>query len=628
MATIPQSRPAEPYYLRNFRTLADAVLERDGALLDVEERAWLESIPLLPLSARLLLLRLAGRREGWLRRSRLRYPEVPDLDAALAELETRHWLETAPGPQVPLEVLADSLTHAEVVHVLQTAGQPMRGTATACRSRLTALLRGESSRGAQLGLWGEPGSPGDALAGLDRWVRLRHPGLFRLLELLYFGNRHQDLRQFLLSEMGLLRHEPVPLSSRGLFQSRAEAMELLETGGRLDNLQTGLETLRRELRGWRKGKRMNPGAARLARDLLREAWSLASPSRLGPPEAGLPPQAGAAQLRRARLRALLTGAALLERLGRPGAAAVWQRMALELGADGRTRCDSWRRLVVNLKQSGRPESSLLACRQALGEQPGPLLEHELRQRLGEAAAPRCPAALRLSAPRHPGHWGGRTLIQDAAGTPLPVEAWVLAHEARDGWKGLHAENLLLRALVGLAAWRLIFAPASGAFLHRFQAAPLDWGRPGFLERRAEEWRLLHNRLRQERHRAGVRERLRSRRGVQNPLVAWSVFTDAVPGEPDTQAELWRRGLDILLEGIPGQHLADLARRILEQPGELGHGWPDLLLWREDEAGRVLEWRLAEVKGPGDTLSLAQRLWLDWLVERELPVELVHVDTVA
>jgi hypothetical protein len=625
MATNPHPRPAEPYYLRNFRTLADAVLERDSAVLEEEDRTRLESVFQLPLTARLLLLRLAGRREGWLRRSRLRYPELPDLDEALAELEARQWLDTAPNPHVPLEELVDSLTHAEVVHVLQAAGQPPRGTATACRMRLADLLRDGDLRDTQLGLWGEPGTPAGALSDLDRWVRLRHPGLFRLLELLYFGNRHQDLRQFLLSEMGRLRHETVAVSPHGLFRTRAEALELLEVGERLDNLQTGLETLRRELRGWRKGKRMNPGAARLARDLLREAWSLASPPRLGPPEAGLPPQAGAAQLRRARLRALLIGAALLERLGRPGAAAVWQRMALELGVDGRSRCDAWRRLVVNLKQSGRPESSLLACRHALGEQPGPLLERELRRRLGEPAILRSPAVRRLSALRHPGHWGGRTLLQDELGTPLTVEIWVLLHEEREGWKGLHAENLLLRALVGLAAWRLIFAPVAGAFLHRFQTAPLDWGRPGFLDRRADEWRRLHSRLRQDRHRAGVRERLHSRLGVQNPLVAWNVFTDAVPGGPDSQAELWRRGLDILLEGLPGRCVAELARLILEQPGELGHGWPDLLLWREDETGRVLEWRLVEVKGPGDQLFAAQRLWLDWLQERGLPVEVIHVD---
>lgn len=624
MATTAQPRPGEPYYLRNFRTLARTVLERDGALLEPEERAALESFFQLPLPSRLLALRLAGRREGWLRRSRLDYPELPDLDEALAGLESSGWLEAAPGPLTPLAELAATLTHAECVHLLLVAGVSTRGSAEACRARLAELLQGGEVRVAQLGLW-DPGSLAGALAGLDRWVRLLRPGLFRLLELLYFGNRHQDLRQFLLSEMGRLRHEPVATSPRGLFQSRAEAVQVLEAGERLDLLRMGLDALRRDLRGWRKGRPMPPAAARLARDLLREAWTLAEVQSLGPVEADLPPQAGAAQSRRIRLGALLTGAALLERLGRPGAAAGWQRLALERGVDGRARCDAWRRLVVNLNQSRRPESSQLACRQALAENPGPLLEQELAQRLGLAKALRLPAIRRLEALRHPGHQGGRTLVQDRQGTPLPVEAWVLAHLAPEGWRGLHAENLLARALVGLAAWRLVFTPLPGAFLHPFQAAPLDWGRPGFLERRAPEWRRLRTRLRQERHRAGVRERLRSRRGVQNPLVAWSVFTDAVPGLPDPAADQWRKGLDVLLDGLSGRHLEDLARRILDQPGELGHGWPDLLLWREDDQGGVVEWRLAEVKGPGDQLSLAQRLWLDWLVERDLPVEVIHVE---
>lgn len=626
MARIRAQRAPEPYYLRNFHLLADTVLARDGELFSEEERARLDSIRVLPLPARLLLLRLAGRREGWLRRSRLGYAEIPELDAALAVLEEEGWLEQAPTAETPLDELARSLTHEECLHLLRVAGQPLRGGASQARRRLQALLFEDGPAGlTQLGLWPEERSLAAALTGLDQWVRLRRHGLFRLLELLFFGNRHQDMRQFVLSDLGLQRFETVQPSGPGWVESRRQAEELLEVGRQLDELLEELDELRRELRGWKRGLRMPPGPARRARDLLRLSWTLAAPAALSHTPLPERPQDCAAQLRRSRLRALLAGANLLERLSRPGAAAGWQRTALELGLEGRRRGETWLRLVVNLRRSGRMESAQAACRQALDEQPGPLLRRELEQRLGLVPDLRDPPLDRLSVRRHPGHAGGRTLLADESGAALSVEQWVLRRYAGEGWQGLHAENLLLRALVGLSAWSLIFSPVPGAFLHNYQSAPLDWGRPGFLERRSEEWRRLRARLQRGRHQAGILQRLHSKAGLQNPLVNWSVFPGDGPDAPAAPAAPWRRGLEILLESIPGKVLADFTERVLREPGELGHGLPDLLLWREDGEGRLLDWRLVEVKGPGDRLFLAQRLWLDWLLERGLPVGLLTLD---
>jgi hypothetical protein len=126
----------------------------------------------------------------------------------------------------------------------------------------------------------------------------------------------------------------------------------------------------------------------------------------------------------------------------------------------------------------------------------------------------------------------------------------------------------------------------------------------------------------------VRERLQSKAGLQNPLVTWSVFLEGGVTHPDHDPALWRRGLELLLDEVPGRVLVDIIQRVLREPGEMGHGLPDLLLWREDENGQLLEWRLVEVKGPGDRLFLAQRLWLDWLLERGLPVSLLLIEDSA
>ena len=613
MARTATPTPVDPYYLRHFHLLADAVLARDAALFTDEERRLLQGVRRLPDSARRLLLRLAGRREGWMRRSHVNYPDIPDLEDALGCLEDSGWLERWRGAPDGAGAICETLTRAEAAHLLRLAGQSENGDAGRLRVRCAGLLKADPEHAIeeQLLIWRDHTTPAARLLELDEWLRLSRHTLFRLLNLLFFGNRHQDLSQFIVTEMGLQRFQQTRPEAAGLFSSREEALVLLAAGERLDRLQEELDELRRRLKGWRKGLRMPPALSRWGRELLRAAWELATPASLMTRSAASP-LSGQAQCRRVRLRALLAGAGLLERLGRPGAAAGWQRLALEAGVEGRRRAETWRRLSINLGRSGRVESSSAVCRQALAEDLGPVFRHELSTRLRRAPQLREPVAEGRSAPRHPGHQGGRTLLRNEAGTPLPVEELALEMFRAEGWRGLHAENVLLKALVGLAAWELVFAPAPGAFLHRFQAAPLDWGRPGFLERRADPWRRLRERLRRERHRAGIRERLHSKAGLQNPLVSWSHLQDA------DNAELWRRGLCVLLEALPGRVLAEAAARLLEHPAECGHGLPDLLLWKEDEAGALREWRLVEVKGPGDRLFLAQRLWLDWLLERGLP----------
>jgi len=63
-------------------------------------------------------------------------------------------------------------------------------------------------------------------------------------------------------------------------------------------------------------------------------------------------------------------------------------------------------------------------------------------------------------------------------------------------------------------------------------------------------------------------------------------------------------------------------RLLQHPGDHGHGLPDLLWWNDQ--GEV---RLIEVKGPGDVLQPHQRAWLEWLARHDVAAEVLHVDLV-
>lgn len=629
---MSSSRGRDPYYLRNFHRLADTVLARDGALFHADERARLDGIRDLGTDARRLLLRLVGRREGWLRQGNLCYQDVADTAMALDELAARDWIERWPEPGAvpslaPGAELIDTLTHAEVRHLLGESRGPGRTLVDTDRRRLLCRLQatdsGETPLASQLGLWSDA-TPHERLARLDGWILLKHRGLFRRLELLFFGNRQQTLSQFVVTRLGHQRFERVTPDARGPFADREEAEALLAEGKATDALLEARTELQALLRGWRRGQPLPDALRRPLRDWLASAWIHARPAVLEAPRPQGDPLNGAAQRRRLRLHLLCAGASLLERLGRHGAAARWLRLALAGGLEGRRRDEAWQRLVLDRQHVGGKVAMQVAARQALDDGPGPLARLDLARRLDACPRLRQPETVRLEARSHPGHRGGRTLLRNAAGAATTVEDWTLDRLAADGWQGLHAENRLLRALAGLAAWELLFAPMPGAFLHRFQVAPRDWGRADFLVRRESVWRDLRARLMADTHREVIRERIARKSGRLNPLVDWSLFPNGSDGQSESSLSPWRFAFELLLEQVPGPTLAAFLERLLPAPSALGHGLPDLLQWRLDDTGRVFDWRMAEVKGPGDRLFDAQRLWIDWMLEHGLPVIVISV----
>jgi len=616
------------HLLKHLLRMRDTVLERDARLFSPGERRCLRGINRLPRESALLLARLFTRKAGWIRQSTLNYPECPKPAACLDVLRQSEWIDIWPaGDEAPPPDLLESLTHGEIRHLLHLCGTPPGGRAALDRQRLLERLLHPTPHARQLDMWVPTHHEGDAaaaLASVDAWLRVKpdKARLMRLVEICHFGGRDQGLAQFTLEGMGRQRFVSVRLSRRGFFRCREDLDLLLDEGHQLDLLLEGLDHLRHQLRGWRAGQHLPAAAQKASRDLLSTAGKLATPLRQERPmDDG---DEGSRLVRRVRLKALCAGAALLERLGRRGAAAGWQRLALSCGLQGRRRGEQWQRLVHNLRHSGREESAGEALHQALGESLDPLAHRELERLAGVAAPLGTPPVIRITMPRHPGHRGGRVLVRDQAGAALTAEEAALRLLAREGWRCLHAENILLRALVGLCAWDLIFMPLPGAFLHAFQSQPLDWGRPGFLARREKAWHRLEGQLRRNRHHAALLQRLEDCAGLQNPLVSWPLLLPGSPVDGD-ENPLWREGLLLLVEKVPGAVLADFTARMLEHPGACGHGLPDLLLWRDGARQGERDWLMVEVKGPGDRLFAAQRLWHHWLLERDMPLALLRMD---
>jgi fanconi-associated nuclease 1 len=205
-----------------------------------------------------------------------------------------------------------------------------------------------------------------------------------------------------------------------------------------------------------------------------------------------------------------------------------------------------------------------------------------------------------------------------------VENFVLQEFSKDNWTGVHCESSLFTTLFSLLFWDLLFeTDVSDVFLTPYQIAPLDLNTDSFfLQRRP----VLEERLKLIEENFDAAVGILRKHHIKNHLVScigvnWKEYS----GE---------EGLHILVKvatGIGGMALALILRQFCEDYRHNRSGMPDLILWRNpnctensqiiDHANGVL---FAEVKSPNDRLSDGQRHWFSVLKSAGLRAILVKV----
>ncbi|MEM1263533.1 MAG: exonuclease domain-containing protein [Pseudomonadota bacterium] len=179
----------ERYYLEHFEEMLRFVEQHYRGVLDESAQRFLNEFSLLSLDERCLYTRLASRKGCVYRQSRLSYPEINDLPAALAGLTAKQWL-TAPGPEHRDDVLATA-TRAELLRWLRLA---LPGVARGLRKAdYVALVQQHCD-------------PAGFVAGVaDSLFTQRHVQTVKYLTFLYFGEYKAGLSAFTMRDLGLLR---------------------------------------------------------------------------------------------------------------------------------------------------------------------------------------------------------------------------------------------------------------------------------------------------------------------------------------------------------------------------------------------------------------------------------------
>ncbi|XP_064170018.1 fanconi-associated nuclease 1 [Anguilla rostrata] len=648
-----------PYYLRNFLTVLEAVLENedDRLLFNQDDLAVIHAFQQLSAAGQMLYVRLFQRKLHWLRVSRLDYSEIgSDLAPVIQELASCGFLQRESDLQ-DLEEVLELLPAPELRGLAKTFHLGAPGAQK--QQLVTDLVR----LGRQRSLFAlRPGQTGAGAAILKRARQLagacvrvcREPrAVFSRVLLLFSltdsleeeeagtGGQNQ-LYTILLVNSGRLAFPAYTVLRRErVFQDRED----------LIRYEAAMRALQEVVLAMQAGSW--EGALELY-TTAKQVWleQQEQDSRNLRHQEELPVFLRCFTTGWAYTRLLSRGVEILQRLRRYEEAVLELRSLLAQATfcpDSRGRW--WDRLALNLQQHlKRTEQAIGAIREGLSD---PLVRTGHRLSLYQRAvrmreSPSCrkyrlllrdlPAVevqdvthvtIRGKMFPHAGGMGKSVFLMaadedggnagegDAQATVLcSVEELALAHYRRLGFdQGIHGEGSTFSTLFGLLLWDIIFMEGiPDVFRNPYQACPLDLHTDRFYGNRREAIEARVEVLREaseETLHALLADAWSSQEGRLCTLVSWERFSSLQQAQS-------------LASCLGGAFLAGIVRRMAEDYRHCRGGLPDLVVWNTSNKA----YKLVEVKGPNDRLSQKQQIWLDALRKLGAEVEVCHVTDVG
>ncbi len=402
---------------------------------------------------------------------------------------------------------------------------------------------------------------------LGNALYLDNQAIINNLLLLFFGNVYQDLTEFVLQDLGLYRYENYPIDPRHrVFNSRNELDQYwhlvqLREQLEIDNSLPNLQRLTTEI------------STHLQGDCASE------------------------KIRRRRARLINQIAYDLERAGE-------HLLALELYEQSHLPPARERRVRL-LEKQGNYQAAWALLNELISQ---PQTEEELQ--VAHRMAPRLAKKLFINFTKVTrGKLNEQHLVLNPLmhedGYPLRVEEVVRLSVDHETTPCIYTENALLCGLFGLWLWPEMFRGIEGAFANPFQAAPLDIHQENFAANRpgiAELWKLIES----DTHHAPMLKTWDEKFGVANYFVSWSF--------------LRRELVELALACIPARDLKIIFERMLFDIKSNRSGLPDLIQFYPAQKN----YRMIEVKGPGDRIQDNQQRWLDYFLKHQIPAEVWYV----
>ena len=187
-----------------------------------------------------------------------------------------------------------------------------------------------------------------------------------------------------------------------------------------------------------------------------------------------------------------------------------------------------------------------------------------------------------------------------------VEECAVRHYRLGGAHCFYVENAFFNGLFGLAFWDIIFSSVSGAFFNPFQRGPYDLYTGNFFQnRRSKIERRLAEIANVDEFRQRVFNVFDKKAGIIINFVYWDFWTNEL--------------LHLSVDKIPPLHYQAVFSRMLIDLKNNTNGFPDLIVFNDKG------YKLIEIKGPGDRLQKNQRRWFHYFMDHGIPAFLVNVE---
>jgi len=550
MNQAPTIAIASDYYLTNFSFLVNWVAERYWDLLDENERIFLKKFQQLSHSSQCLFVRLSSRKGNLFRTDKLSYAEIDSLEHAAQGLIDSDFIKN--DSLLSLAEICSLLTKVEILNIFRNELKEYKS------ERKDVLVEVLTQHYPALKKW-------------QYWTNDKLGEVYRLetdhivsnFLLLFFGNAHQNLTEFVLQDLGLFRYESYVIhQDNRIFKSRTELEEyralllLREQFSEFTTLDE-LVAITEHLTEVSKSKAMEARYARFYNQLAYEferfgqydiAYSLYRKSHLPP-----------ARERRIRL---------LEKQGDD--ASAWQ-------------------LLNELINTPHNEHEM---------QIGERMATRLSKKVGMTLTKKLPLSIlttQLSLTR----------LHNETGNFLNVEEIARLHFDTESAPCFYVENQLLTGLFGLWLWPEIFRNVDGAFANPFQSAPLDMYETSFIGLRPQIedlWALFDTNS----HQQHIRSYWQEKNGIENQFVNWRYLDEVA--------------LEYALVCIPAAHLKLIFERLLFDIKNNRSGLPDLIQFFPENQN----YRMLEIKGPGDRIQDNQQRWMEFFLKNGISAEVIYV----
>nr|XP_057931968.1 fanconi-associated nuclease 1 [Doryrhamphus excisus] len=636
-----------PYYLRNFQTVLQAVLdnEDDRALFNQEDMTPVQAFEKLSVMGQKLYVRLFQRKLKWLQVDKLDYEEIcSDLGPVAQELVQGGFLQSEKDLHEVGEVLdllpaPDLKSLAKTFHLGNSCTQKQQLVDALLRlskqKSLFSLSQVENNIGAVI-LKRAKQLAGSCvrLCRGPRAVFSRILLLFSLTdsmdeEEMAAGGQNQ-LYTILLVNSGRLAFPDYTVQRTAkVFRDRDDLIRYEASMRALQEV-----TLAMQAGHWEEALGLYTAAKNDWQD-LKGSHDLSHQEEL-------PVFLRSFTTGWAYTRILSRGVEILQRL-RQYEEAVSELQSLLLQdvycPDSRGRW--WDRLALNLHQHlKKPEQAICAMRDGLSD---PLVRtghklslHQRAVRMRESASFKKYRLQLRNLPTvdvqdvrhvtirgqlfpHEGGMGKSRFVIPSHGGDCTdatiicsVEDLSLAHYRQQGFdQGIHGEGSTFSTLFALLLWDIIFMDGiSDVFRNLFQTCPLDLYTDCFYENRKEVVDARVELLREasvETLHAMLEDVWTSQEGRVCSCVNWDRFTSL--GQAQS-----------LVTCMGGAFLAGVIARMAKDLRHCRGGLPDLVVWNTSNN----TYKLVEVKGPSDRLSQKQQIWLDELQKLGADVEVCHV----